>query len=251
MATLQIEFNCLCLFVRDETNHIVHVLMPSTHPPHKHVVMLYHHTAFPGGHPMEGLEWVLGTGGTADLLSLAPTADGVIVDLTKVTEDAAGQNGKKVADALVSTAHTDVLTRVTLRAGSVVARNSEATWRLKGVEVAMAHQVIWEIDGVLDTLTWNPLNNPDPAPLATLSELGAPERLPGGKQGYPLRVFHTMPGNLPPNEIGVLNEAQVRQHFQHFYDVLHHQPDPDQLPSVVAAPAIGTFNCGTGQAAKE
>jgi hypothetical protein len=259
MATLQLEFNCLCLFVRDETNNVVHVLMPRTDHPgmDRHVVRIYHPTfrAPPEGKSMEGLEWVLGprTGSTG-YSTLATNDEGEIVDVTVTSGDAGGHNGKKAHKDLVTKAHPHVLTRVTLRAGSVLDRSAEAKWKLKGKDVSMVHCVVWEIDDVPDTLTWNPLNNADPIPLASLTELGDEQTLPladgspGPKKGHRLRIFHTTEDGLPPNNEGVLDECAVRQHFRHYYGLLGHHPTPDQLPRDPKAPFVKTFNCGVGQA---
>jgi hypothetical protein len=258
MATLQLEFNCLCLFVRDEVNNVVHVLMPRTDHPgmDRHVVRVYH-PKFPDppvGKSMEGLEWILGpTTGSAECSTLATNDDGEVVDVTVTSGDASGHNGKKAHKDLVTQAHAHVLTRVTLRAGRVLDRDARAKWKLKGREVYMAHRVVWEIDDVPDTLTWKQLNNPNPIPFASLAELGAEQDLPSPvgppKKGHRLRIFHTTEDGLPPNDgDGVLDECAVRQHFRHYYGLLLHHPTPDQLPYLVGHPHLRTFNCGVGQA---
>ncbi|HEX6373093.1 MAG TPA: hypothetical protein VF006_29490 [Longimicrobium sp.] len=265
MATLQLEFNCLCLFVRDEKNDVVHVLMPSTNHPgmEPHVVRMFHSsfTAHPKGRSMEGLEWVLGPEkGSADFLSLRKNDDGEIVDVTRASGDSSGHNGKKADKKLVTSAHHHVLTRVTLRGGRVFDRFAKADWELKGNIVRMAHQVVWEIDDVPDTLTWHPLNKPDDIPLTSLKELGpeeplpAPDGTPSPKMGHRLRIFHTTKEGLPPNdENGALDEVAVRKHFRHFYDLIGHPvgDDDDALPKKPVVRKrfdIKTFNCGTGQA---
>jgi hypothetical protein len=251
MATLHLEFNCLCLFVRDEKNKIVYVLMPTTHRgADRHVVRLYHPAlpAPPEGKSMEGLEWVLGPAtGSAELPSLGPTNDGTIVDVTVASEQPKGQNGKKAHKDLASTAHDDVLTRVTLRAGRVIGRASEAEWVLNGEKIDMAHRVVWEIDDVPDTLIWKELQKPDKFPLTSLADLGPEQPLPGGKMGHHLRIFHTTEDGLPPNDVGVLDEAAIQRHFRHFYDLLKHTPTNAQLPHTPPT-LIKTFNCGVGQA---
>jgi hypothetical protein len=256
MATLQLEFNCLCLFVRDEANDVVHVLMPRTDHPgmDRHVVRVYHPELPPppDGKSMEGLEWVLGPAkGSANLLSLATNDTGELVDVTVASGDANAQNGKKVDKDLVTTVHDKVLTRVVLRAGTLVDRRSPVRWKLKGRRFKMVDRVVWEIDDVDDSLTWNKLKNSDPFPLTSLAELGPPQPLPGPghKTGYQLRIFHTTEEGLPPDgDVGVLDELAIQQHFRHFYDLLNYNPSPDQLPRDPEVPFLRTFNCGVGQA---
>jgi hypothetical protein len=259
MATLQLEFNCLCLFVRDETNNVVHVLMPRTDHPgmERHVVRLYHPTFPPApiGKSMEGLEWVLGpTTGSADFSRFAKTTEGEIVDVTVISGDASGHNGKKAPKDLVETAHHHVLTRVTLRAGKVCSRTAAARWAFKGIKVYMAHRVVWEIDDVPDILTWNSLNHADPIPLVSLADLGPETILPvcdqisGTKMGHRLEIYHTTPEGLPPDNEGQLDETAVRRHFRHYYELIGHSPIKDEeLPYSVEVP-LRTFNCGVGQA---
>jgi hypothetical protein len=264
MATLQLEFNCLCLFVRDGATNVVHVLLPATHAHHRHAIRLVHpgFTDHPHRHrPMEGWAWELGPSsgnGTADLPSLATIPQGEIIDVTRVTSDASGHNGKKVKPAQVTGAHATVVSRVTLRAGSAIDSGARPyRWKVKGRDVRMAHQVLWEIDNVPDVQVWRPLSNPVPKPIEKLSDLGTPGPLGNGKHGYRIRVFHTLPAYLPPNHNnGMPDSAMVTEHFRHFYDLLGHQPTPDQLPrktesaaarAITADEEVATYNCGAAQ----
>ncbi|HZG41433.1 MAG TPA: hypothetical protein VEY93_00640 [Longimicrobium sp.] len=245
MATLEIEFHCLCLFVRDEANDVVHVLMPRTHAHHDpHVVMLYH-ASFPDGRPMHGLELVLAGTGSVDLQSLEPTSDGTIVDLTTVTDR--GNGGRKSPPDRVNTKHSKVRTRVTLKSGKVVGRANEAEWLFRGTSVPMAYKVVWEISGVPDTLQWNELKDADPVPFHSLAEL-PDDGTSGGEKLYKFRLFHTVPELLPPNDEGPgIDPAVARQHFRHLYDVIDHtDPADDELPTIVPR-LLGKFNCGAAQ----
>ena len=246
MAMLEIEFHCLCLFVRDEANDVVHVLMPQTHAhPQPHVVMLYQRS-FPNGVRMQGLELVLAGTGPADLSTLAPNARGEIVDLTKVTDR--GSGGRKTPSDRVNTRHPKVVTRVTLKSGKVVDRDHQAEWLFRDTPIRMAYKVVWEISGVPDPLEWNDLNTPDKVPFHSLDEL-EPDAKIGNEMLYKFRIFHTMPDRLPPNDTGPgMDPVLVRQHFRHLYDVLDHHPLDDELP---APPLVGKFNCGAGQALLE
>lgn len=244
MAQLEIEFHCLCLFVRDEANNIVHVLMPTTHHD-PHVVMLYH-ASFPDGKRIHGLELVLAGTGSAVLSTLAPNERGEIVDLTKVTDR--GTGGRKTPADRVSTKHPKVLTRVRLKSGKVIDRDHQAEWLFRDTPRRMAYKVVWEISGVADKLEWNDLNNPDAIPFQSLSEL-EPDGTIDGELFYRFRIFHTTPDRLPPNDTGPgMDPVLVRRHFTHLYDVLDHHPLDDELP---APPFVGKFNCGAGQALLE
>jgi hypothetical protein len=271
MATLQIEFNCLCLFVRDETEKILHVLMPATG---------HHHAGHPSGsarpHPAHGIEehlarlvlgdspdapqvplegWSLELGpaaGAAQLHTLdPPVGDAQVVDLTRLTSNGQNAPGRKVARALTTGSHQKIASRFTLRAGQVTDVEAQAEWLFKGEPLEMAHRVVWEIDDVPDELPWTPIAGKAP-PLARLSDLGDPSPLPvSGKSGYRIRVFHTTADGLPPNDDpGALNKEEVRHHFGMFYDVLG-LPDPDEelLPELSPDVEEGdNVNCGTAQA---
>jgi hypothetical protein len=236
MVALQLDFNCLCLFARDDKNNEVHVVMPRTHVGHLHVVRLIHpsFTNFPHGKPLEGLTLEVGTAGGADLKSLQPTKEGVIVDVS-------ARSGKKV-----NLKSPNVITRFHLRSGKVVDRDAEATWQIDKDTVLMAHRVIWEIGGLDPTkaLAWSG----GTIPLVKLADLGSPMTLPvTGNSGYRLTVFHTTPDRLPPRDRGTLNEAEVREHFRHYYELLGFRPGDIHLPHRPLVPPVGTFNCGAAQ----
>jgi len=276
MPTLQLEFNCLCLFVRDEPRKILHVLMPSTQghqhahpaaPPgtpgvraaegiEEHLVRLVHE-AFedeaPQGRPLEGWSLALGpASGTAELETLNRPAKGPqIVDVSELTVDARRKQGRRVQRGLASRSDARIASRFTLRAGRVVEVDADAEWTFEGRTVQMAYRVVWEIDDVPDVLPWKPLVPRDGSPLKALSELGAPVTLPvTGKQGYRLRVFNTTAAGLPPNDDkpGQLSQAEVTHHFGIFYEVLGlPTPSDDLLPQPTEDDSV-TVNCGTGQA---
>ncbi len=287
MATLQIEFNCLCMFVpdeRDPSHRVVHVLMPDTTKhfrgehgaeqhaghggpraqgedlgcgdvPEPHVVRLYHSAlADPNqGIPMEGWTLVLGgASNSAETGSLAHTSPGMVVDLTYVTSDAQGSNGRKVPRLLVDGKHEKVISRVSLYGGQAVEAPEQIEWKIKKVgKFKMAYQVVWQIDDVSETLEWLSVNTGDP-PLKSLKGLPV-EQLEGGKEGYLLKIFHTLPCALPPCDQGdgTMKPAIVKEHFRHFYvDLLDYKPGDDELPSPPHG-IIGKVHCGTAQAQLE
>lgn len=248
MATVEIEFHCLCLFVRDEENDVVHVVMPKTHPPHEHLVMLYH-ASFPQGRRMHGLELVLSGDKPAMLETLENTgAPTTIVDLTQVTNH--GKGGRKLKADRVNTKHRDVLTRVKLYSGKVTARDHEAQWIFRGVTINMAYKVVWQISGVPNVLIWNQLDDSDVVPIHSLSDIpddGTAGGSTAAEKLYKFRIFHTMPEFLPPNDAGDgdLDEDAVRAHFKHFYDIMDHTPRDEELPRL--PPRLARVHCGTGQ----
>ena len=259
MPALQIQFYCLCLFVRDATEKRVHVVMPTTHSHHKHLVRLYR-VAVNGRRKlfgrMEGLELELGGAmgmGTADLYSLALPSGGRVVDLTYVTADASGHGGVKAPWVLVNQTPPELVSRVKLGAGRVIRRAAQAHWRFKNNRLYMAHTLTWQIDKVPDLLVWKRMSGTLRIPLKRLSDLGPQQPLPlygqpgPRKQGYHIRVSHTMG---PDDATGTLNATQVKEHFRHFYDALHHTPKNGELPELDAEERfkpVGKFNCGAAQ----
>ncbi|HZG41432.1 MAG TPA: hypothetical protein VEY93_00635 [Longimicrobium sp.] len=257
MFTLQIQFYCLCLFVRDSAQKRVHVVMPDTHECHRHLVKLYRVAADNTLHElgrMEGLELVLGQAsgtGSADLDSLGLPDGGEVVDLTYVTENASGV-GLKAPLELVNETPREVVSRVKVGDGRAVRREAEAYWRFKNERVFMAHTLTWEINNVPDVLVWNRMSGTTAIPLVKLSDLGGQQPLPvdhAGEQkhGYCLLVSHTMGNDVPGK--GELNEKAVKEHFRHFYHALgHHRPNPGELPELDCdkrpAERLGKFNCG-------
>lgn len=265
MTTLQIVFNCLCLFVRDEAEGLVHVLMPSTagghHP--RHLVLLQH-PSFTGPLPLRDLEgWALVLGPSAGRATparidtlLAPRQSGEILDLTAATVDSAHPNGRRVKRALVTGRNPAVASRITLRTGGVRDVASETAWIFKNTIVRMTTKVLWEmeIDDENAPLDWQPIGARGSRPLDTLAALGAEEPLleqfdpatgkfaPGNRKGYVLQVFHAT--------LGTLRADEVTKHFRIFYEKgLEHTPTIDQLPrNDQEGPEV---NCGGSQAAME
>ena len=254
MATLEIDLNCLCMFVRDENAASVHVLMPATDHHHKggeepfppHVVRMLHPSfAEETGRPMEGWALVLGeTPGSADT-ALGHASGGAgstpeVANLTGIT------GGKSVARRLVDDVqNSEVKARVTLHAGKATQLNAQAVWKLKGQNIFMAHRVVWRIEDMPEELTWVSLGANQPAPLQSLKELK-----PEVDGSYRLGIYHVTPDDLPPTGVGTLKPDQVRQHFRVFYNLLGiPNPSEDLLPQM-EGPFIKSFrvNCGLSQA---
>lgn len=252
MATLKIDFNCMCLFVTDETTGDLHVLMPNTSGHsvgHQHVVRMVFRDS--NGEtikrPME--RWALNISSAAPPQEGEPTAaksvldEALIVNLTEVT-------GKRIDPDLVTGAASDrVISRVTIRGGHVdaVKAQSKHRWLLKEHEYFMAHQVTVRMESVPEVLHWTPLGDPgSDIPLPTLADI-KPEGDDNGVTVYALKVYHVLPQDLPPAASPKLNEEAIRDHFEAFYDLLGVEPDADLLPRR----AINLLNGGAPPAGME
>ncbi|HEX9939327.1 MAG TPA: hypothetical protein VGB15_19445 [Longimicrobium sp.] len=237
MATLQIEFNCLCMFVRDRAAKAVHVLMPSTehagHHADRHLVRLVHPSfgQEPQGRSLLGWALSLGpTEGTADLTLQPARGNGAIANLSAAT-------GIGVDRALVDGPHERIASRVTLRAGRIVRADAERRWLLDGRELSMAHRVVWEMENVSETepLPWQSLGAAGAAPLRALRDVAPEPGRTADERLYRLRVFHTTPGSLPPNDrAGTLRPEEMARHYAMFYTLLGiSSPAAHLLPALV------------------
>jgi hypothetical protein len=249
MATLQIVFHCLCLYVRDEENRIVHVLMPATKGHHADHFALLKHPSFPEPQVRSLAGWALAlrpTSGSAQLRSLDPQGVREILDLTAATAGSAGGGGRRVKKELVTGRNGAVTARITLGAGGVVHTEGETFWGFDNRMVKMVTRVYWEmdVDDVEARLDWSSIGASGDPPLESLSKLGGVQPLekfpdrPDERMGYRIDVYHTTLADLKPEE--------VEHHFRAFYDVLEHTPAPDELPrNRQEGPRV---HCGSGQA---
>lgn len=252
MATLQLVIHCLCLYVRDEQNRIVHVLMPATKGHHAQHFAHLEHPSFQRPRSLEGWALMLGTAGagTAALETLAPQGKREILDLTVATAGAEHPMGKRVKRALVNGPNPAVTSRITLRAGEVTHTIGETFWKFKGRMVEMVTRVSWEMEiaDPTDRLEWHSIGASGNPPLDSLSSLGSEQGLhnvpnrPDGRMGYTVNVFHSTLTDLKPEE--------VSHHFRAFYEqLLDHEPTDDQLPrNRQEGPRV---HCGSGQAVLE
>jgi len=262
MATLELQFNCLCLFVPVPDQKVVHVLMPATndhagHAGHaKHVVRVLH-KSFPEkenvlGRGMEGWALTLGTRDAKTNTFAAPDANtdlsppagainsGVLPDLTSLTSAA-----NTVAPGLRGDSPGNlVAARITLRSGKVTRIDSEATWEIKRTEFPLAHRVTWEMPGDDVMVEWRGLNNTTPAtrPFDTLDTLEPEDDL-----GYKLRVFHVTEDALPPKG-GTLKPSVMREHYRAFFPLIGINAPGDELLPRISEKHIDQVNCGAGQA---
>lgn len=253
MATLQLVIHCLCLYVRDEQERILHVLMPATKGRHAQHFAYLEHPSFQKPRSLEGWALVLGTGsaaGTAALETLAPRGKREILNLTAATAGIEHPTGKRVKRALVKGQNPAVTSRITLRAGEVTHTLGETLWRFKGRMVEMVTRVYWEMEiaDVTARLEWHSIGASGNPPLDSLSSLGkehglhnVPNRL-DGRMGYTVNVVHSTATDLKPED--------VTHHFRAFYEqLLDHNPTDDQLPqNRQEGPRV---HCGSGQAVLE
>jgi hypothetical protein len=261
MATLKIDFNCMCLFVTSRDSESVHVLMPNTSghgADHQHVVRLVYRD--PTGKlqlaPMEGWALDLGTPVRSARRALDPAEsvrrEALLVNLTGVT-------GQAVDPQLVTGAVPDkVVSRVSIHRGQLesVKAQTRHKWTLRGRRYFMAHQATFRIENVRDRLAWTPLGPPrdDDVPLDVLGKVMPEAEDPDtGVRTYELKVYHVTPKGLPPRMSPNLSEAETRHHFAAFYPLLGiTRVDDGLLPTrgpagIGAAPPVGMEFCKTAQ----
>lgn len=264
LAKLEIDFNCMCVFVPEERAAgvgTVHVLMPDTSGHHHaappghhgenpapikpHVVRLYHRGVKDAlGLKMEG--WILKIGdGMADttLRPMEPDLLGAtVVDLTDLTHNGVPR------DVLGNTPSTPLASRVSLGLGATRMVRAEAVWWVAGRRIHMAHRLVWHIDGLpLNApLHWVPLRGRTDSP--PLSSIGDIE--PDTDGVYRLSIYHVPEDTLPPDPFGAgqLDSDSVREHFRALYRLVGiPNPAPDLLPR----PDLGSggrVNCGIAKA---
>jgi hypothetical protein len=260
MATLLIEFNCMCVLVPDPLPGtegklgIVHVLMPSTeHPlsacnhggPERHVVRMLH-PSFAAQHPrglsMDG--WALELGPRD-----AAVADTTLEPAQRVPEEArvvdlSGLTGQQIPRRLVERGDTaEVNARISLRSGRLAAIQSEATWDFNNTHVDMAFRFVWEMEvDPEEPLRWESMDATARPPITKFSDLGP-------HPNYQIAIYHVPDHALPPDpdDEGRLQPSQVKDHFRALYVLFGiSNPSEELLPQPPAA--IGTAHCGSSSA---
>lgn len=254
MATLEIDLNCMCLFVPDPRRGTnvgrVHVLMPATHHCHggeRHVVrmMFRGRDGSEQMRELEGWELVLGARPATARTRLEPSsaaADGTIVDLTELTRNG-GEGGFRVPRTLIRDKDPSVACRIVLNAGEVIDLDAQdAEWELGGDSHVMAHRVTWRMELPTAELTWKNLLRQRRVrkPLASLDEVAPDVR--GKETVYRLHVHHvTQKAFDKAREAGmdadttikfdprVLDDDEIRDHFRMFYTFLGDATPEDRL----------------------
>lgn len=261
MATLKIDFNCMCLFVTSQEDGAVHVLMPSTSghgPDHQHLARLVYRDRAGTLQlaPMEG--WALSLGmemhsrGEEPDPAEAVRREALIVNLSDIT-------GSRVPRELVTGENPDgVISRVTIHSGQLpsVGVSAKHKWTLRGRRYFMAHQVRFRIEDVPNVLDWTRLGtHAADIPLERLDAV-----MPEGEdpdthaETFALKVYHVTQKGLPPQMSPNLTAEETRHHFAAFYPLLGitHVDDgllPERGPAGVgAAPPAGMEYCKTAKA---
>lgn len=245
MLTLDIDLNCMCLFVpqpgSDGTTGSMHVLMPCTHQQegaNKHVArMLFRDRAGRFPH-LDLANWSLTVGsapGTASttLVPSVPSPEGAVVaDLTAPT-------GRRIDPKLVTQPNRSVISKITFNTGKVTSiRGQLPRWTFLGQPASLAHRVVWRVEVEPEELVWEYFGKgpKPPEPLTSLRSVLPYRRR--SRDVYCLHVHHVsekafrIRGGLSPRT-SVLTAAEVISHFAMFYDLLGiANPAPALLPSI-------------------
>jgi len=265
MATLELEFNCMCVFVPEPSpggpdgQGSMHVIMPSTrhhhgggqeHAGEVHVVRMLHPSflpAHPKGLSMEGWALTLGEGAPPSAsTALDPGPNGeTLVNLTPLA------GGAMVPHRMVQDQFNDeVNARVTLGSGALQTDKirSEAKWKFGGTDIRMAFRASWMMEVDPDRpLQWFSLDATAAPPIRSLREL-----TPEADGHYKITIYHVPERTLPPDpgDNGRLELSQVKEHFRALYVLFGIQnPTEDMLPQPPTA--VGTGHCGLPQALLE
>lgn len=269
MATLDIDFNCMCLFVTGDDPDLVHVLLPNTAGHQQHVVRMVFQD--PGDNTVTDRDM---TGWALELQGAGPARqrqsgrspvqrlreDSRIVDLTEVT-------GNEVDPGLVAGEDPGgkVVSRITIRGGELERVRAqdpvedENLWVVQGREHVMAHQTTWRIRNVPDQLKWTRFGEGAAAiPLEFLKEVRPEEGNGNGDAHYRLRVYHVLDTDLPDSadeKEAILLGENVMHHFRAYYPLVNvPHPRADLVPSRPAdrgqggEPPAGVHYCKNAQA---
>lgn len=253
MATLEVNLNCMCLFVPDpqpgSTTGAVHVLMPCTHRYARadlHVVRMDYVDA-QGQRVVAELEgWALELGDRAAPRASVQLAlpDGgradQIPNLTHLTRDTADPIGRRVPRSMIEGRHHEVISRISFYDGAISAIESQwPQWLLNDTQVALAHLVTWRLQVSDPQIVWKRLDgSSQPAPLPSLGAI-RPDDV-GGVPVHRVNVHHIAKkaledGNGNDNTFpfpNALDEADIRSHFRMFYLLLGEEPADAQLPQI-------------------
>lgn len=288
MATLELEFNCLCLFVPDPNDEVVHVLMPGTdghpddhddgHAEHgKHVVRMLHRS-FKGdeklrGRPLEGWALTLGpeTPSPSAVRTLGPkvpsagrtppskTAPASRTLVSHGDRDSEGElpdlsdiTGRTVDPALLGlNPGSRVAARITLRTGRATRLAYESTWRIENDATHITRDI-----RIAHQVTWR-MEHVDPTLIWS--------RLSGRSNGdyAPLESLNALEPeddlsyrlrifhvteDALPPRGGILKPAEMRQHYRAFYSLLGENHPADGLLPRITEKHILDVNCGGAMA---
>jgi hypothetical protein len=251
--TLNIDFAGMCLFVAKPSAGRMYVVLPSAggggeHSDHRHVPLL----VFDAAHlDLTGIPPALLSGlkvhvplrhlsftvpGTAPVLSLCPD----MADLTPVAKghallDGVLDDGNPAPDELAS--------RITLETGKIAGLFPGACWQWANTVRRVAHKVRWSatLEGASFSLDLTALRAEGTQRTIALRPL------PTGNGTITLKVHHSPPGDLPPEqgtpERPVYNAAAP--HFEGYY-TLFEGDLPAEVPlfrTVQGCNATGGADC--------
>ena len=247
MATLEIDFNCMCLIVPDPKEPgadtgTVHVLMPCTHhgdAANLHVAQMDYRDA-QGNERVVRLEgWGLELGDpqnpTAQVELRLPdgSQETHIVDITERTRSAQHPNGRHVPRTMLARKHPNVVARISLHGGVIKTTYSEwPEWVLGGSKVTMASKLVWRMEVDNGQMAWTSFNGTGQPPLGSLGQV-KPE---DSDQVYKLHVHHVATKAID-DQTGLprphaLDADDIRNHFGMFYKLLGEDPRHDLLPAL-------------------
>jgi hypothetical protein len=257
MANLEIDFQCMCLFVPQPASPegelgSMHVLMPKTRGCHgpatgvpEHLVRIIHDDfENPKGVSMAG--WTLELGGAAPgsatvSLDLPPRPEDElppeIVDLTQLT-------GLRVAPKLLTHGAGGVNARVAFRRGHLQALEAEAVWTFGEQDVNMAHRMTWRLEGITeDQVRWTGPNGETVGPVDILRLTPDAGR---GDGTIRLGIHHQPDHVLETPREPRLDPMEVTDHFRAFYELFDVKaPDDFPLPQIKFGPPPGdAVHCG-------
>lgn len=261
---LQIRFRCLCFFVPEPAMKRMHVLMPDTRthacsppgsPPgcvDEHVVRIIYPVPFGGSLdrdlkptskpelgvfqvlPMEEFALVLGRGSGGASMDLP-------IELVDITP-----NAGPVDETLLSwRRHPDVISRITLEGGQLIAHRSGAKWLFNGDELDIAQEIIWTIPNLPGpSLEWSRTRLKPAGEPPQVNDL---EKLPSisATNGIVrLDVHHVVAVDFPTPGPGDPNASSA--HFAAYYN-LPDYPSSIDLPVFIKKNETNTLTCMSGR----
>lgn len=232
MANLEIDFQCMCLFVpepRAPRSRLgtVHVLMPTTRCCHgggasieEHIVNLIHEdTPDPKGASLAGWKLELGAGPASANVFLKPRVrpqtrrKPAIVDLTRLTR-------LRVPRALLSDEGDKVNAHIVLRGGYLKELAAEKVWRFGTANVFMAYRMTWRIDGVSEGgVNWTGPRGATKGPvdILRLTSSGREDQKGGADRVIRFGIYHQPDRVLEVPRQPRLDPREVTEHFRAFY----------------------------------
>ncbi|HEU0298829.1 MAG TPA: hypothetical protein VFR37_05225, partial [Longimicrobium sp.] len=226
MAILDIDFNCMCLFVPGRSG-VMHVLLPTmgSHGGMHTVALVYEGLAHREVVRME--KWELLLRGTSP--AATPSSREAAVRFRAMVPSLTAFTGRRVAPKLLTDARpAGVTSRVSLRGTRIIGVDAQKddVWEIKRKEYILAHKVTLRLENVPDTLTWGSLGARGRKPLDSLRDVRPTDP---SVPLYRLSVFHVLTKHLPPARSDRLTPRQIKQHFARYYPLIGISSPGDEL----------------------